>query len=131
MTESAEGAMTHEKSVEDLSLEKITEVFNQKSAEQNVLKFWEWRALKSLMAALRKYQNEIQRLSNIIRDEGWAIPDGTLRLGLVTAQEKIASLESTNSKLRDGLNYAYNHLHGTHHCNCDFIASKESEGGKP
>jgi len=48
---------------------------------------------KKIEDALTRRDAEIQRLSNIIRDEGWAIPDGTLRLGLVNAQERIRELE--------------------------------------
>ena len=55
---------------------------------------------RSLIAGL---ENEVNRLSNIIREEGWAIPDGTLRLGLVSAQEEIATLTKERERLRSAL----------------------------
>lgn len=55
-------------------------------------------SVKYLLQRLDEMEKEINRLSNIIRDEGWAIPDGTLRLGLVSAQEKNAELEIALAK---------------------------------
>lgn len=84
------------------------------------------KLVSCIATALRKYQSRIGELEKGISESHGTLLVSQKAWGQIVLKER--ALESTNSKLREELNDAYNHLHGTHHCNCDFIASKDEKG---